>query len=172
MENTMNKGKTRADSHEVAIIQIGPKSVSSKSMLGVIAALVLGVGLVFLAVDIVRDTKGGAAKQAGDKIPDDSLVVRNETVKRVQYVEVGTDWYDSNPNMLRISVTGYPMAPDVNWEMRANHDDSTKCPIGPVNSPELKNHEFTGNIRTIEYRVAPGQAIDHCTFRFVYSPFK
>ncbi len=104
---------------------------------------------------------------------------------RVKDVEVGTEWYDPNTAMLHLHVWGYPTASNVKWQMRANNDDATITNMptkisargeilaefqGEKATNAVSGEVTTKEIRCIEYRVTPGQSVDHCTFRFRFDP--
>ena len=90
----------------------------------------------------------------------------------IREVEVGTEWYDPNTEMLRINVTGYPMARDVKWRVRANGDDRTTQHMGAINCGIPDHPKFTNKVDYTECSIEPGQAVTHCKFRFIFSPPK
>jgi hypothetical protein len=92
------------------------------------------------------------------------------SASKITTVTIGTGWYNPNEEMLRVHVYGFPMDDGVNWQVRANHDNSTIIDMPPIDSPKKKAIEFTGSIWAYEYRVTPGQSVTTCRFHFQLDP--
>ena len=86
-------------------------------------------------------------------------------------IEVGTNWYHPNVEMLHVHVWGHPLVPDVKWQMRYNYDDSTIISMPPINCPQPTFVDLEiPNIVAIEYRVDPNDRLKQCGWIFQFGP--
>jgi len=91
------------------------------------------------------------------------LLPFNETVT------VGTNWYRPNRYGIPAHIWGHPNVNDVAYQARVNFDDARVTDMPPINTPVTNFVELTGDVREIEYRVRPGQAVTQCEFLFQFT---
>ena len=141
----------------------------------------IGIGL-FVIYCIIKASSDATAPQ----LPQTTEIAQppvQHIVKREAEVQVGTEWYNPNVQMLSCNIEAYPLDQNIRWEQKALYRDGNYYTVEmPSYNDCIKSNitmrvtftnivtiingvPFTNTVDGVYCRIKPGQGVDHSTFR-------
>ena len=124
-------------------------------------------GIAVIVVVVLSNFKPSFGMTKAEENTDDTTKVFQPYTKEVTG---STTWYAPGGNA-RLHVWAEIKENGIWWQMRTDHNDNEVIDLPPNEYPPI-HVALKKNADIIEYRVKPGQQIDHCTFVFHFSPFR